>query len=89
MVHGGPIEAWADEWSVGWNFKTFADQGFVIIAPDITGSLGYGFNLTDAVINDWGGRPYYDLVNCFEYVAANLSFVDAGRGVAAGSSYGG
>lgn len=36
-----------------------------------------------------GGAPYDDLVLAWEYVRANLSYVDTVNGIAAGASYGG
>jgi dipeptidyl aminopeptidase/acylaminoacyl peptidase len=41
------------------------------------------------VYNEWGGRPYEDIVRCFEYIKENMPFVDTDRAIAAGGSYGG
>ncbi|KAL4757292.1 dipeptidyl peptidase DppV [Aspergillus foveolatus] len=89
LIHGGPQGAWYNSWSSRWNPKVFADQGYVVVAPNPTGSTGYGDELTDAIQNDWGGAPYEDLVKAWEYVRDNLEYVDTDRGVAAGASYGG
>ena len=67
----------------------FAEQGYVVVMPNPTGSTGYGQARTDAIAGDWGGRPYNDLVNCFEYISDTLPFVDMDRAVALGASYGG
>ncbi|PLB48971.1 alanyl dipeptidyl peptidase [Aspergillus steynii IBT 23096] len=88
-IHGGPQGSWADSWSTRWNPKVFADQGYVVVAPNPTGSTGWGDELTDAIQNNWGGAPYDDLVKGWEYVRDNLDFVDTDNGVAAGASYGG
>lgn len=32
----------------------FADQGYVVVAPNPTGSTGFGDALTDAIQNNWG-----------------------------------
>lgn len=45
--------------------------------------------LQDGITNDWGGKPYNDLVNCFEYIEGNLPYVDTQNAVALGASYGG
>lgn len=37
-----------------WNAKVFADQGYVVVAPNPTGSTGFGTALTDAIQNNWG-----------------------------------
>ncbi|KAL2818260.1 Alpha/Beta hydrolase protein [Aspergillus cavernicola] len=89
LIHGGPQGSWADSWSTRWNPKVFADQGYVVIAPNPTGSTGFGDELTDAIQNNWGGAPYDDLVKGWEYVRDNLDYVDTDHGVAAGASYGG
>ena len=89
LIHGGPQGAWGDQWSTRWNPAVFAEQGYVAIAPNPTGSTGYGQNFCDAIQNNWGGLPYEDLVNGFEYIKDNLSYVDTDRAVALGASYGG
>ncbi|KAJ5669067.1 hypothetical protein N7462_010137 [Penicillium macrosclerotiorum] len=88
-VHGGPQGSWADSWSTRWNPKVFADQGYVVVAPNPTGSTGFGDKLTDMITNNWGSYPYDDLVKCWEYVRDNFDFIDTDNGVAAGASYGG
>jgi dipeptidyl aminopeptidase/acylaminoacyl peptidase len=89
LIHGGPQNAWADDWSTRWNPAIFAEQGYVVVCPNPTGSTGYGQEHVDAIAENWGGSPYEDLVKCFEYVEKNLSFVDIERSVALGASYGG
>ena len=88
LIHGGPQGSWADSWSTRWNLCTFAEQGYIVVAPNITGSTGYGQKFTDNIRRDWGGAPYRDIVNCFDYVA-KLPEVDVDRAVALGASYGG
>lgn len=60
LIHGGPQGAWGDSWSTRWNPAIFAEQGYVAVMPNPTGSTGYGQALTDAIAQDWGGRPYND-----------------------------
>lgn len=89
LIHGGPQGAWLDGWSTRWNPAIFAEQGYVVVAPNPTGSTGYGMALQDGITGEWGGRPYNDLVACFEYIEKNLPYVDTNRAVALGASYGG
>ncbi|CAJ2501820.1 Uu.00g046730.m01.CDS01 [Anthostomella pinea] len=89
LIHGGPQGAWGDSWSTRWNPAIFAEQGYVVVLPNPTGSTGYGQDLTDAIALEWGGRPYNDLVNCFEHIADKLPYVETGNAVALGASYGG
>ncbi|KAL9604836.1 MAG: hypothetical protein Q9219_000284 [cf. Caloplaca sp. 3 TL-2023] len=89
LIHGGPQGAWARSWSTRWNPAVFAEQGFVVICPNPTGSTGYGQDFVDAITESWGGLPYEDLVGGFEYIKTHLSYVDTDRAVALGASYGG
>jgi len=89
LIHGGPQGAWTDSWSTRWNPAIFAEQGYVVITPNPTGSTGYGQAFTDAINDNWGGLPYEDLVNGFKYIKEELSYVDTSRSVALGASYGG
>ena len=89
LIHGGPQGAWLDSWSTRWNPAVFAEQGYVVVCPNPTGSTGYGMALQDGIRGEWGGRPYKDLELCFEHIAAKLPYVDTDRAVAAGASYGG
>lgn len=89
LVHGGPQGAWNDAWSTRWNAAVFAEQGYVVVSPNPTGSTGYGQLFTDAIQESYGDLPYHDIVKCFEYVEKHLDYVDTERAVALGASYGG
>lgn len=89
LIHGGPQGAWEDGWSTRWNPAVFAEQGYVVITPNPTGSTGYGQEFTDAIKGQWGGLPYEDLVKGFHWIRDNMSFVDTDKAVALGASYGG
>lgn len=60
LIHGGPQGAWGDSWSTRWNPAIFAEQGYVAVMPNPTGSTGYGQQFTDDIAKDWGGLPYND-----------------------------
>ncbi|RKF71689.1 Dipeptidyl-peptidase 5 [Golovinomyces cichoracearum] len=89
LIHGGPQGAWTDSWSTRWNPAVFAEQGYVVVTPNPTGSTGYGMEFQNGIRNNWGGRPYVDLVKGFEYIKTNLTYIDTSRAVALGASYGG
>lgn len=89
LIHGGPQGAWGDSWSTRWNPMIFAEQGYIVIAPNPTGSTGYGQGFTDAIRRNWGGDPYQDIVNVFEWAEKNIPEADHSRAVALGASYGG
>ncbi|GAM90964.1 hypothetical protein ANO11243_090110 [Dothideomycetidae sp. 11243] len=89
IIHGGPQGAWGDSWSTRWNPAVFAEQGYIVVTPNPTGSTGYGQAFTDAIRREWGGLPYQDLVNVFEYIESDMKDVDTSKAVALGASYGG
>jgi dipeptidyl aminopeptidase/acylaminoacyl peptidase len=89
LIHGGPQDSWRNAWNLRWNAAVFADQGYIVVAINPTGSTGYGKKFTDAIQNNWGAAPYDDLVKGFDYVAKNFHFIDTSNAVAAGASYGG
>ena len=89
LIHGGPQGAWGDSWSTRWNPAVFAEQGFIVVTPNITGSTGYGQDFTDAINKNWGGDPLGDIENAFEWVGKHLPEADNDQAVALGASYGG
>lgn len=89
LIHGGPQGAWTESWSTRWNPAVFAEQGYVVITPNPTGSTGYGMAFQNNIQKEWGGRPYEDLVKGFEHIEEHLTYVDTSRAVCLGASYGG
>ncbi|KAI0947292.1 hypothetical protein AcW1_007551 [Taiwanofungus camphoratus] len=89
MIHGGPQGAWEDQWSTRWNPNIFAQQGYVTIAINPTGSTTFGQDFTDAISENWGGRPFEDLQKGWAYILNKYPEIDADRAVAAGASWGG
>jgi dipeptidyl aminopeptidase/acylaminoacyl peptidase len=88
LVHGGPQGEWGESWTYRWNAQVFAGAGYVVVMPNPRGSVGYGQKFTDDINQDWGGKPYDDLMAVTDYVA-KLPYVDAEKMAAAGGSYGG
>ncbi|KAF2708189.1 alpha/beta-hydrolase [Pleomassaria siparia CBS 279.74] len=89
IVHGGPQSSLGDVWSVRWNVRLWAEQGFVVAVPQFTGTPSYGQAFTDAIQGNWGGTPYQDIVKLFDHLEANVSYVDTDKAVCAGASFGG
>jgi dipeptidyl aminopeptidase/acylaminoacyl peptidase len=89
LVHGGPQNAWTDEFHYRWNHSLFASPGYVVAAINFHGSPGYGQAFTDSISGDWGGAPFVDLVKGQQYLVENFPFIDRDKIVAAGASYGG
>ncbi|MDP2858321.1 MAG: S9 family peptidase [Bacillota bacterium] len=85
-VHGGP----SGMYGYGFNlsFQTFAHQGFAVLYINPRGSSGYSTEFGLAVVRDWGGKDFEDImagVDC----AVEMGVVDPDRLGVAGWSYGG
>ncbi|KAI5123133.1 hypothetical protein M0805_000836 [Coniferiporia weirii] len=89
LIHGGPQGAWEDQWSTRWNPNVFAQQGYFVVAINPTGSSTFGQEFTDAITEDWGGKPFEDLRLGWKYIQEKYPEIDADRAVAAGASWGG
>jgi dipeptidyl aminopeptidase/acylaminoacyl peptidase len=88
LIHGGPQGAWNDSWFYRWNAELFASFGYVVMATNFHGSIGYGQAFTAEISGDWGGAPYEDLMKATDYLGS-LPYVDSNRIGAAGASFGG
>ena len=89
LLHGGPQTMWSDAWGYRWNPQVFAAAGYVILMINRRGSTGYGQKFTDEITNDWGGKPYVDIMKGTDAALAKYPFIDKSRLAAAGGSYGG
>ncbi|MFT3745391.1 MAG: S9 family peptidase [Pyrinomonadaceae bacterium] len=88
LIHGGPQSAWNDSWSTRWNPQVWANQGYIIFAPNPRGSTGYGQKFVDEISGDWGGKAFVDLGNGIADIVKR-PYIDKSRIGAAGASYGG
>jgi dipeptidyl aminopeptidase/acylaminoacyl peptidase len=88
LIHGGPEGEWGESWTYRWNAQVFATAGFLVVMPNPRGSEGYGQKLTEDIRDDWGGKPFDDIMAVVDHVAA-LPYADGDRMAAAGGSYGG
>ncbi len=89
LIHGGPQSAWNDNWGYRWNPQVFANDGYIVFAPNPRGSTGYGQQFVNEISGDWGGKAYTDIMNGVADVLRRNSFIDRNRMGAAGASYGG
>jgi len=86
MPHGGPTAQYFHGFDSYVQF--LVNEGYVVLAPNIRGSTGYGVEFRDSALMDWGGADLKDIVAGREYLA-NLPFVDPDRIGIFGGSYGG
>lgn len=89
LIHGGPQGSWRSEWSYRWNPQAYAGAGFGVVMIDFHGSIGYGQAFTDAINQDWGGKPLQDLQLGLKAAIAKVNDLDGTRACALGASYGG
>ena len=89
VVHGGPQGSFGNGWSYRWNSRLFSAPGYAVVSVDFHGSTGYGQAFTDAIRNDWGGKPLEDLKKGLAFATARDPQLDANNACALGASYGG
>lgn len=88
LVHGGPQGVWGDAWSTRWNPSLWAAQGWVVAAPNPSGSTTFGQQVTDRISGDWAGRVMAEIDGVVAAVS-KMPFADSRRMGIAGASYGG
>ncbi|MET0656234.1 MAG: S9 family peptidase, partial [Pseudoxanthomonas sp.] len=89
LIHGGPQGSFGNGWSYRWNPQTYAGQGYAVVMIDFHGSTGYGQAFTDAISQDWGGKPLEDLQKGWAAAQKKYAFLDGANACALGASYGG
>ena len=89
MIHGGPQGSFSNNFHYRWNPQTYAAAGYAVVMIDFHGSIGYGQAFTDAIRNDWGGKPLEDLMKGLDAALANNPWMDGTKVAALGASYGG
>ena len=85
-IHGGPNGAFYDSF-VPWH-QVLACAGFLTLAVNPRGSSTYGEEFVNAVLGDWGGDDYRDLMTAVDAVCER-DYVDTNRLGIHGYSYGG
>jgi dipeptidyl aminopeptidase/acylaminoacyl peptidase len=85
-IHGGPNSAFYDAFNLVQH--VLATAGFLVLAANPRGSTTYGNAFALAVLGDWGGADYQDLMAAVEAVTSR-PYVDATRLGVHGYSYGG
>lgn len=89
LVHGGPQSSFGNGWSYRWNPRLFASPGYGAVTIDFHGSVGYGQAFTDAIREDWGGKPLEDLKLGLAAAGTADAQLDTDNACALGGSYGG
>jgi dipeptidyl aminopeptidase/acylaminoacyl peptidase len=94
-IHGDGINQNYDGWHVQRNYAVYysfhqllLQKGYVVIAPDYRGSIGYGRQWREGVYMDVGGKDAKDAWMAANYLKT-LPYVDTTRVGVWGLSYGG
>ena len=84
--HGGP------EWQEIHNFNKYiqvmTNAGFIVLAPNYRGSIGYGKKFQKMIYKDWGGDEFKDILSSVEYLKKS-GYVDKDKIAIVGGSFGG
>ncbi|HEY7540527.1 MAG TPA: S9 family peptidase [Methylomirabilota bacterium] len=86
-VHGGPHAQYGHNFFD--EFQVQAGAGYAVVYTNPRGSQGYGEAFTQAVIGDWGGGDYADVMAALDEAIARHPFIDPDRLGVLGGSYGG
>jgi dipeptidyl aminopeptidase/acylaminoacyl peptidase len=94
-IHGDGVNQNYDGWHVQRNYAVYSSfhqyllqQGYIVIAPDYRGSIGYGKAWRQGVYMDVGGKDAQDAWMVANYLKT-LPYVDTERVGVWGLSYGG
>ena len=85
-IHGGPNGVFMDTFDPLHHLLVCA--GYIVLAVNPRGSATYGEDFAMAVLGDWGGEDYYDLMAALDDILKK-PYVDASMLGVHGYSYGG
>ena len=85
-IHGGPHGVFNDAFVLVQ--QVLGTAGYLVLCVNPRGSSTYGAEFAKAVLRDWGGEDYLDIMAAVEAVCSR-SYVDASRLGVHGYSYGG
>lgn len=86
-IHGGPrIQYGACYFH---EFQVLASAGFYVLFSNPRGAQGYGEAFTRAIVLNWGGADYEDLMRVVDHALQRYPEIDSERLGVTGGSYGG
>ena len=85
-IHGGPNSAFYDAFNP--IHQVLATAGYIVLAVNPRGSSTYGDAFTMAVLGDWGGEDYLDIMAAVDEMVSR-PYVNPSRLGVHGYSYGG
>jgi dipeptidyl aminopeptidase/acylaminoacyl peptidase len=87
QIHGGPATAYGN--GLHHEMQLMAAKGYVVLYTNPRGSHGYGHEFVNAVIGDYGGMDYEDIMAGVDHALANYNYIDQDQLFVTGGSYGG
>ncbi len=87
QIHGGPATAYGN--GLHHEMQVMASKGYVVLYTNPRGSHGYGHEFVNAVIGDYGGMDYEDIMAGVDYALENFNYIDHDQLFVTGGSYGG
>ncbi|MBK6877653.1 MAG: S9 family peptidase [Ignavibacteria bacterium] len=84
--HGGPEHQEMHNFSK--YVQVFTNAGYIVIAPNFRGSIGYGKTFQKMIYKDWGGAEFKDVLGSVDYLK-NSGYVDPKKIAVVGGSFGG
>ncbi|HSW51113.1 MAG TPA: prolyl oligopeptidase family serine peptidase, partial [Bryobacteraceae bacterium] len=88
FMHGGPHQAWKDQWFLRWNYHLLASPGYVVLMTNYTGSPGYGEKFAADINRDVLRGPAGEINEAADEAIRRFGFIDGARQAAGGASYG-
>ncbi|MCH1624618.1 S9 family peptidase [Ferdinandcohnia quinoae] len=86
-IHGGPATAYGN--GLHHEMQVMASKGYVVLYTNPRGSHGYGHDFVNAVIGDYGGMDYEDIMAGVDYALENYDYINSNQLFVTGGSYGG
>ena len=86
-IHGGPHAQYG--WGFFDEFQVQTGAGYAVVYTNPRGSQGYGEAFTRAVVGDWGGGDFADVMAGLDEALRRAPWIDAERLGVLGGSYGG
>ena len=86
-IHGGPQGMFGTDWMM--QVQVFAAKGWSVLYVNPRGSTGYGTEFVDAVVKEWGGKVFSDLMGTVDVALAKNQWIDPNRLGVTGCSFGG
>lgn len=88
-VHGGPYGRIQNILRQYYNLQVWANEGYVVFAPNFRGSSGYSNKFGISNFKDLGGGDFKDIMTGIDYIVKELKIVDENKIGIFGGSYGG